>query len=349
MDGSTHSGLNGFRLAAKPPSASLAPGGRSMQTRPMRLPCFVHVTVILIGVLLALAGVARAAEPLAVLPYRIDYGGWFTVSGTIKGKGPFDFIVDTGSTRTLIFVGTVDQIGGVYATNDEPISVIGLSATQKFPTYHVGDIVVGGQLIPDLVTVVLNDWAVSGRSPHAVLGLDFLERFHVEFDAANKVMRLYGRETAYEPPSMKWRSAPILRKNFGLEEGFLFTTDVRLNAAKVEFLIDLGATGTIVNRHAAKLGRNLGVTIDAINTNATRITDALDQKDRARAIYFDQLSIGRTRWRRAVLVVYDAPVFAELGVAGRPFGLIGANFFEDRSFGFDFATRRIFFGPKVKS
>lgn len=283
------------------------------------------------------------------MPYRTDYGGWFTVSGTIKGKGPFDFVVDTGSTKTLIFVNTVDKIGGVALTNDPPVRVIGLSADRKFPTFRIGDVSIGGQTMADLATVILRDWTVNGRAPQGVIGLDFLERYHVEFDSQAKVMRLYARQTPYAPPSPKWRSTPMQRRSFTLDESAVFTTEMRLNSAPVEFLIDLGATGTIVNQRAAARGRNLGVSINTTETRSTRISDSLDSKDRGRPVFFDRVSIGRTTWNRAVLVVYDAPVIDELGMADRPFGLIGANMFEDRSFSFDFAELRLYIGPRVKN
>lgn len=309
------------------------------------MPLFALVVVLLLSAPFA----ARAADPLASLPYRTDYGGWFTVSGSIDGKGPFDFVVDTGSTKTLIFVNTVDKIGGVVATNAPPVRVIGLAADKRFPTFKIGDVAIGGQTMPDLVTVILRDWTVNGRAPQGVIGLDFLERYHVEFDGQAKVMRLYARETRYQPPSQKWRPTPMQRRSFTLEEGAVFTSEMRLNWARVEFLIDLGATGTIVNERAASRGRSLGISIGTTETRSTRITDSLDSKARARPVYFDRISIGRTTWNRAVLVVYDAPVIEELGMADRPFGLIGANLFDDRSFAFDFAAQRLYIGPRTKT
>ncbi len=313
-------------------------------------PSFFKIVAALSAALGAfLVCAARAAEPLAVLPYRLDYSGWFTVSGTIDGKGPFDFIIDTGSTQTLIFTNTAEKIGGIVPTNDPPIRVIGLSASKRFPTYRIGDVSIAGQAMPDLVTVVLKDWTVDGRSPQGVLGLDFLGRYHVEFDAAAKLIRLYARDERYEPPSSQWRASPMTRRTFGTEQGVLYTAEVRLNSARVNFLIDLGATGTIVNKRAAARGRNLGVTISSIRTSSTRIADAVDEKAVARPVYFDRFGIGGTNWRRVVLFVYDAPVIAELGMAGEPFGLIGANLFADRSFAFDFANDRLYISRRIRT
>lgn len=289
--------------------------------------------------------VARAASPVAEIPYRIDYGGWFTVSGTIKGQGPFDFVVDTGATRTLIFKNTVEKIGGVTPVGDERISVIGLLTSTDAQAYDVGDISIGGLASPRLGTVVLDDWVVDGRAPQAVLGLDFLSGYHVEFDAVRHVMRLYAQTTPYAPPSRKWKSAKISRKKIRAGADGLYTTTVRLNDAAMPFMIDLGATGTIVNRAGARravLGN--GIAIDTAKT-PTRITDALDTEIKAGPTEFQDLRVGKTAWRRVVLTVYDAPVIAELGLIDEPFGIIGANLFAGRSFAFDFANGKLFIAP----
>lgn len=295
------------------------------------------------------SGVARAAEPVAILPYRIDYAGWFTVSATVKGQGPFDFIVDTGSMKTLIFLNTVDKIGGVVKTTSEPVKIVGLSATKKFQTYLVGDVSVGGQKLPALETVILSDWSVDGRTPQGILGLDFLERYHVEVDQTDRVIRLYAPQARYAPPSRKWRPAAMARRSFSIEGVGLFTTDVRVNNATIPFLIDLGATSTLINEIGASRGKGRGV---QIVTNpwrgATRITDALQEDSASRQALFGRVRVGKTTFNGALLVVYNAPVFDELQVNNQAFGLVGVNLFAKRSFAFDFVNRTLFIGPEIK-
>lgn len=296
---------------------------------------------------------AFAAEPVAVIPFRTDYNGWLTVEARVKGQGPLDFIIDTGSTRTLIFEQTVALIGGVRPSNGAPVSVIGLSSQKKFPTFYVGDVEIGGQTMPDLLTVILPDWRVEGRAPHGVIGLDFLEQFHVEFDSEAGLMRLFQSTDPYAPPARSWKSAAIARETFHLEEKEgLYLVDVSLNAARVPFMIDLGATGSIVNERAANLGAKGDRTGFAISINrgrgASRIKDASSEKATTSYRQFSRVRIGKTVWRDVGFSVFEAPIFAELGVEDEPFGLIGVNLFEHRSFAFDFAHGRLFIGPMRK-
>ena len=297
--------------------------------------------------LLAFAADA-AARTIAELPYRIDYRGWYTVSGTINGKGPFDLIVDTGATRTLIFANTLAKAGGRRASGGEPISVLGLSRQGEFPTYIIDDIRVGDERLSGLMTVVLPDWNVDGRAPQAVLGLDFLSRYHVEFDAERQVMRLHDRAAPFTPPSRKWKTAGMSRDAVKVSDGVLYTADVQLNGQTIPFMLDLGSTGTIVNEIGAARGGNVGIQINRdTQTGASRITDALSVKTTARLVMFQRMRLGGLRWNRAILVVYDAPIFDDLGVQQRPFGLIGANLFQDRSFAFDFANLTLHLGPTI--
>lgn len=308
----------------------------------------LRLILVLFGVFAPTA--ILAADPAAEIPYRIDYRGWYTIEGTINGKGPFDFIIDTGATRSLIFANAAAKVSDVRPSGGAPISVLGLSKEGKFPTFVVDEIEVGGERFAGLVTVVLSDWVVDGRAPQAVLGLDFLARYHVEFDADRRVMRLYRPAARYAPPGRRWTSAKMRRDLLVSDDGPLFTTEVRLNGWSMPFMIDLGATGTIVNEVGAARGDNVGVQInDNTWTGASRVTDALSAKARARMALFQRMRIGGARWNRIALVVYDAPILEDLGVQGRPFGLIGAPLFADRSFAFDFKNGALFIGPSPET
>ncbi|MBY0423171.1 MAG: aspartyl protease family protein [Parvularculaceae bacterium] len=305
--------------------------------------------LLLILLLTAAAGLARAATPLVEIPYCLDYRGWFTISATIAGKGPFDFVVDTGATRTLIFVNVVDRIGGVAPSGGPPVSVLGLSSSEKFPTFFVGDIAVGTEKLVNLRTVVLRDWTVGGRAPQGVLGLDFLARYKVEIDAERSVMRFYAPDADLQLEDRRgWRAAPMTRRPFNLDEGALYVVTVRLNSFTVPVLLDTGAASTLVNGLAAARGATSSIRTTASDwTGSARVTDALSSKGRAGVARFDRMRIGEARWTGVDLVVFDADIFAELGVANRPYGLLGANLFERRSVIFDFPGERIIISPDL--
>ena len=60
------------------------------------------------------------------MPYRVDYNGLITVSTTINGRGPYDFVIDTGATLSLAFQNLADKEG--FARSE-----IALKPLQKVP------------------------------------------------------------------------------------------------------------------------------------------------------------------------------------------------------------------------
>lgn len=294
------------------------------------------------------AAPARAADPAAVAPLRIDYGGWYAVSAKVNGRGPYDFIIDTGATQSLVFE-------SLHAAEAFPPSggaaqrVLGIASAGAFPTYRIDEISVGAARIANLTTVVLPNWIAGARSPQGVLGLDFLERYFIVFDAARRELRLYDRPAANEVTGKGWRATDFRRRTFTLERGALYTVDGYANSRLARYIVDLGATGTIINKQAlARISRNsIAVSVrPGSDRTSSRIIDALRNSTRQEDVVISRFKIGRTSWYDQVFTVYDAPIFEELGVAEKPYGLLGADLFHERSFALDFAGGKLHIGPR---
>lgn len=298
----------------------------------------------------ALSATARGfVPPLTTLPYRIDYGGWITVPVMIDGRGPFDFVVDTGASRTLIFKNLAVQLA-IPNTPGETVRILGVGSQARLPTYRVGDVAVGSVSLDDLSTVILDDWRVGQRTPQGVLGLDFLARYLLAFDAETMTVAVYspGAEATLPP---KWRPADLKRDNFGLEAGEIFVAKTYFRSRPVELLFDLGASGTVINSIA--LG-SLFSSLPAIVARPTgaeltsKVTDILNEASSGKLVKIDRIRLGKTTWYRQTVTVHDAAIFDEIGRQNVPFGLLGADLFRDRSFALDFPNDRLWIGPKRK-
>jgi len=308
--------------------------------------------IVISGFCLFLSLSAHAADPVARLPYRLDYGGWFTVSATVNGQGPYDFIIDTGSSHSLVF----ENLAAVQAfqlSGDPPRTVLGLSSSHPHPTYSVGDIALGPVTLKDATTVILADWTVGDRSPQGVIGLDLLKNYRVVFDAETRDIFLYAAEADLGPTFGNWRRAPLETAEFDREAGELFTITARLNRSSTRFLLDLGASGTVINRTAYnKATQNQTAIRIAPLTSTTpigRVTDALDTTVKAQTARMARVRAGEMTWGGVVMVVHNAQIFADLGVAEEPFGLFGADMLRDRSFMLDFPGRSLLVGPKANN
>ncbi len=298
--------------------------------------------------LLLLLAPARANEPVATIPYRVDYNGWLTVPVMVNGLGPYDFIIDTGATQSLVFQNLAD-LQYFMPTGGAPQTVLGLASQGAFPPHLVGEIIVGEAALGGLITVILPDWQVEHR-PQGIIGLDFLRKYICIFDVEAGELRLY--DHAAPPPKdmvRKWKHARLTADNFGLESNYLYTVEGRVNSRRVNFLLDLGASGTVINRSAVAAVIKTGIVVRIRPSGGDareRITDALERSEAAQSMVVNRFQVGRNYWYRRVLLIHNAPIFAELGVSGEPFGLFGADLLRDRSFMIDFVGGELRIGPK---
>lgn len=299
---------------------------------------------------LGLTPVWAAASPIAVLPYRIDYNGWLAVSVAVNGQGPYDFIVDTGASRSLIFEKLRDE-QGMPLSGGPPQRVLGTGSEQRLPTYVVGDLAIGAARLDDVVTVALPDLDIDERTPDGILGLDFLEKFRVVFDRPAMQVRLYEAGTAPEPQERQWKTARLREEDFGLDAGVLYTVNGRVDRRRLDLLLDTGATGVLVNYPAFRGIYRKGIKLTirpGIGGRLGTVSDALSSETKAQAFKIRRLTVGRVSWSGVRGVVFDAPIFKDLGRDEVAFGLFGSAVLVDRSFSLDFESKELRIGNKIR-
>ncbi len=292
------------------------------------------------------AGESRDAAPLASLPYAIDYDGWITVEATVNGAGPYDFIIDTGATITFVFENILES-QDLAPSALPPRRILGFASALTVPMTAIGDVSLGGLALDDHQGPVLADWDPPRRTPHGVIGLDLLARYVVVIDAEAQRINLYA-EGKTPSPVRRWRGGDLEAETFGQEGGgVLYTIEARVNSRSYDFIVDLGASITLVNY---PLLRSLlgGVRINDPAASGSRVSDVNDTINRAQYIRVDRMRIGKANWRRPVFLVYDALIFRELGMGDTPFGLLGADLLKHRSFAFDFPGERFYVGPEAR-
>ena len=289
---------------------------------------------------------ARANEPLLSVPYRVDYNGWFTIKVQVNGHGPYDFVIDTGATQSLIFQNLAD-IRNFPPTGGPGQTVLGLTAQGAFPTYTVAELRMGSLSLQNLTTVILPDWSVD-RKPSGVIGLDFLSRYICVFDAPNGLLHFYAPDNG--PTTLnKWRSTGLKPNDFGLPADPVYVIEARIDARRVRFMLDLGASGTVINKSAAGKISNRGVSVSIRPSGGdarARITDSLEKSVEARTIKTRRIRVGKTYWYNRALEIHNATIFDELGVQKKPFGLFGADLLRNMSFALDFPGERLHIGPR---
>ena len=287
---------------------------------------------------------AQAAEPIASLPYRIDYGGYITVQATIDGKGPYDFVIDTGSTLTLAFQHTAD-IQPFAPTGAPPIRVLGITAVEELDTFQLGAVRLGAASLEDHVGVILPDWE-DRPTPDGIIGLDFLREYAIHFDNGSRTMTLYPHGGIPDERKRSLARVKLTPDNYGATSGALYKLQGRVNRKRVTFIVDLGSVSSLVNYQAAEaiyssvVSRDLGEGF----TTGSRLKDVFDDRTKARVARINRIQLGRISWRDRGVWIYDAPLFEQLNVQRLAYGLAGVDLLSDRDFALDFGESEMFIG-----
>lgn len=313
-----------------------------------RIGVIAGLIVLAIAGSVAAATPARAQTAIATVPYFTDEDGALVVAVKVNGRGPYNFIVDTGATLTLAFE-NLAAIEKFAPTGAPKRRILGISGSATLDTYQLGDIAVGQALMPDHIGVILPDWKAPRKTPHGILGIDFFRRYAVVFNINEKTMSLYAHGAIPKEIIGKWRSVRLTPQSYVAASGSLYTTRGFLNRSPVTFIIDLGSAATLVNYKAAEAIFSGTISQGGASsvTTGSRLKDIFDNRSKVRAGKFRKISVGGAIWRESVIWLKDAPIFEELGVSKQPYGLLGTDLIATQDFALDFGENRLYLS-KVK-
>lgn len=299
-------------------------------------------SILIACLFIALAAPARAGDPVAAIPYDINSEGWIVVNATVDGKGPYEFVIDTGATISFVF----ENMAAKYdfePTGREPVRILGITTEGRLDTYFLGDIRVGAATLEDHVGVILEDWPAPRRTPHGVIGLDFLQRYAVHFDARQRLLTLYEHGDLPKALTDDLAKVDLVPKTFGNVGGALFTAEGDINRSRMTFIIDLGSASTLINYKAAEmLIKGVVIRDSASPITGTRLQDVFGDRSIARITRINRFRLDGVTWRGVESWVFNAPLFDEIGVQDRPYGFAGVDLFKDRDFALDFGENVLY-------
>lgn len=294
-------------------------------------------------VLALMASQAEAALP-AEQPYHFDYHGRLTTDVYLDGQGPFRFLIDTASSRTLIYEHVRQQLN---LTRSQPgkMTVYGINDVAEVMPVMPQELRVAGESLSGLTMGVLPDTGPAG--PDGILGVDVLARYFVVLDRSTMQIRLLepgeGSARAYRD----WREAELIPrplKKFDIQFWYL---KARFNDSSITSLFDLGANLTMLNWGAAE---RLGIhrkAYEHFGPPPTLLQDVLGKE--APAVRLDGLEVrlpGKA-WTRQSAIIADAPVFTYFDMEETPAAIVGLELLRNSSMAIDFHGRRLYLGPTV--
>jgi len=124
-------------------------------------------------------------------PIRTSYrviGNSILVQVSINGSGPFDIILDTGASLTVIHPGIIEQLR--IPLESDTIPIIGVGGTAKAGVAVLREISLSNARVEDLRVAAHSLPALEMEQVIGLLGQDFLNHFVVNLNATTKTLTL---------------------------------------------------------------------------------------------------------------------------------------------------------------
>jgi predicted aspartyl protease len=251
-----------------------------------------------------------------------------TVAVNIAGHGPYDFVVDTGSERTVVsreLASDLDLGAGPTAT------VHSMTEVSQIPTVVVQGLRVGQRTMDDIHAPALSRINLGAAG---ILGVDTLQTQRVIFDFQRHEMTVMPSRRA-DPVWPEGTIVITARSRFGR----LMLIDASIDNQRVYVIVDSGSeisVGNMALRTALARHHRLGILapITMISVTGGRIT--------AEYSIARRLQIGGADINNLPIAFADVHPFRQLQLLDRPAILLGMDALRlFRRVSVDFANRRV--------
>jgi len=288
---------------------------------------------------------ARASLP-AEQPYHIGSYGRLLTDVYVNGQGPFNFLIDTASSRSLIFEHVRKKLG-LTRSQPEQLLVYGINDVAEAVPVKPDRISVGGEEVKGLTMGVLPE--TSSADPDGILGVDFLSHYFVVLDRGAMRLKLLPPGEDSAQAYRDWAQAsltPHLLKKFPIRFWYL---SARYNDHAINSLFDLGAGTTIMNWYGAE---RLGVhkrDFTHFGPPPEELQDVLGKTSPALRIENLDIRLPGKSWERQLVIVADAPVFNYFDLEDQAAVILGPGLLRNTSLAIDFAGQKLYLGPTLSA
>ena len=277
---------------------------------------------LLVGLAMATAASVCAAQdtashdpgdPPAVVRTGPSHDARVTIPIRIDGKGPWNFVIDTGSQRTVIARDLAQQLALPARAN---VTILSMTGRSEAGTVALPDIDFGGGRIRDIEAPVLEGEHLGAPG---LLGLDSLheKRVTLNFRTGQMEIARSGRSA---------RTAPADRDTIVVEarrkRGQLILLHSEVNGMRVNIMLDTGASVSIGNlalRDRLVTKKRAPELLTAVLTSVTGGT-LVGQVGRIKSA-----RMGGVTLVDLPVLFADASPFAELGLEDKPALLLGIS------------------------
>jgi predicted aspartyl protease len=279
-----------------------------------------------------------AASANATVPLSYAASGHPTVPTLVEGKGPFEFVIDTGAEGTALYSAFARQ-QGLKLIEGKAETLQGQTGAASLSLARVSTLSVDGRTVKDVEAVILPDRA-DGVALPGIVGLDLLGSYVVELDVP-------GGRVALHPPGTSARTLGgdgIKGTKAVKLAGGLLGLPIVINGVLGVAVLDTGARDTRINwRFATAAGlsaASAGLKSDGIIQGATNSPVAVARAD------IGTIDLGGIRRTGVSLRIVDLPVFEAFGVADRPAMILGMDLLRDVHLIADFPAQMVWMAQR---
>lgn len=278
--------------------------------------------------------VATPPDLVATVGTRSDLAMRMTVPVTIAGRGPFQFVVDTGSDRTVV---SQELASLLKLEIGKTVTMHSMTGVSPATTVTVPSLTLAGQTTYAINAPALMEAYLGG---HGLLGIDTLKGRRVVMDFAKRTLSILraGEKEAYDSDTI----VVTARSRFGQ----LVLVDADVDGTPITVIIDSGAETTVGN---APLRALLSKRNRKMQFFKTELIDVTGGKLGAEYAAVGSIRLAGLTLTNAVVAFADAHPFKRYGLENKPAMLLGMDSLRGfRRVSVDFAQRKVRFLPPGK-
>lgn len=275
----------------------------------------------------------QTIDPILIAPISLDRSNRMTLPVHIGGHGPFSFIVDSGSERTVVSTELASQLALPSAGRARIISMAEVSEANLFRAtdLRLSELLVGDRIVPA--------FGQTNLGAPGLIGIDSLEghRLVIDFVAGRMDIRPAGRAAPRREP--EFTDSDVITVTARRRAGRLILSNAQVNGRRIDMVIDTGAQSSVGNQALRRMMGNHGRALP--RGQLTSVTGAVLTVDVGE---IDRIAVGGVDFTNLPVAYADSPAFAVLGLAQRPALLLGMDALRlfDRV-AIDFSSRRVTF------
>jgi predicted aspartyl protease len=290
----------------------------------------------ILSVLAAVAATsAEAPQPLPdpadaeMIKLQQERNERVTVPVTIKGQGPFRFMVDTGAQATVVSSDLANRLG---LTERSPAILVGIASKADVETTGIPEFMLGTREFYIRAAPIVQGENIGGAD--GILGLDSLQDQRVLIDFHNE--RIYVSDAKSLGGNRGYEIVVKARRRLGQ----LIITGARLNGIDVDVIVDTGSQASVGDM----------VLLDQLrlrqthNVGQNTMTDVNGKELTAAVRMGKKLEINNMSLNEIPIMFAESPTFQTLGMNDKPALILGISALKlFRRVAIDFGKQQVLF------